>query len=71
MQSAFKDMQVLEEIENQLKVNLRVIDATREVYQHTLELGHGELCKGAMIKLYEKELGVSCSKKPRASSNVK
>lgn len=58
LQQAWKDMAVVEELEKDLKMKLRVIKATRNLYSEALRQGHGHLSKGAMLKVVEQEAGV-------------
>ena len=58
MKDAWKDMVVIEEMKKEMDAKLRVIDATRDLYQEAMNQGHGHLSKGAMVKVSEGELGV-------------
>lgn len=56
--SAYKDMANLMKMSTQYQIPLPVTSATMQTYQMALALGHGEDNKGAMIKVWEKMLGV-------------
>lgn len=56
--NAYKDMAHADEISAHYKIALPVVEAATATYQKTLSLGLGEEDKGAMIKVFEKKLGV-------------
>lgn len=62
MGNAFKDMEVVAELEKVIDVELKVIGATRKVYKEALDKGYGKLNKGAMVKVYEERMGVKVTK---------
>ena len=62
MKSAYKDMATIMELSNTYKVPLSVTAATMHTYQTALALGLGDENKGAMIKVWEKLLGVTVRK---------
>jgi 3-hydroxyisobutyrate dehydrogenase-like beta-hydroxyacid dehydrogenase len=55
---AYKDMISASEISNQEKIPLPVFAAAMQTYQLALAQGFGDENKGAMIKVWEKVLGV-------------
>ena len=62
---AYKDMATAAEISGQMKIPLPVFFAALQTYQLALIQGYGNENKGAMIKVWEKALGVEVrSKKP-------
>jgi len=56
--NAYKDMQHLEEISSQYDISLPGFQATMDTYRRALDDGLGNEDKGAMIKVFEKEMGV-------------
>ena len=56
--NAYKDMANLMKMSAQYQIPLPVTSATMHTYQMALALGHGADNKGAMIKVWEKMLGV-------------
>ena len=56
--NAYKDMQNLEEIFSHFDISLPGFQATMDTYRRSLDDGLGNEDKGAMIKVFEKELGV-------------
>jgi 3-hydroxyisobutyrate dehydrogenase-like beta-hydroxyacid dehydrogenase len=56
--SAYKDMESAAEISSQTKIPLPVFAAAMQTYQLALAQGLGKENKGAMIKVWEKVLGV-------------
>ncbi len=62
MDSAYKDMQSASVISAKMKIPTPVLHAAMTTYQMTLLEGWGQEYKGAMIKVYEKLLGVKFSK---------
>ncbi len=65
MKSAYKDMATVMEIANKHQIPLPVTSATMHTYQMALAQGLGEENKGAMIKVWEKTLGVKVRKKSK------
>jgi 3-hydroxyisobutyrate dehydrogenase-like beta-hydroxyacid dehydrogenase len=57
--NAYKDMAHADEISTHYNILLPVIQAAMTTYQKALSLGLGQEDKGAMIKVFEKELGVA------------
>ena len=68
MKNAYKDMATIMELSNKYKIPLSVTAATMHTYQTTLALGLGDENKGAMIKVWEKLLGVTVRKKEDRNS---
>ena len=58
MKSAYKDMATVMEISSDFKIPLPVTSAAMHTYQLALAHGLGDQNKGAMIKVWEKTLGV-------------
>ncbi len=65
MKNAYKDMATIMELSNKYKIPLSVTAATMHTYQTALALGLGDENKGAMIKIWEKLLGVTAMKKDK------
>ena len=63
LKKAYKDMISAAEISAQEKIPLPVFFAALQTYQLALREGHGEENKGAMIKVWEKVLGVEVRRK--------
>lgn len=63
MKSAYKDMATVMEISNEYQIPLPVTSATMQTYQIALAQGLGGENKGAMIKVWEKALGVKVRKR--------
>jgi 3-hydroxyisobutyrate dehydrogenase-like beta-hydroxyacid dehydrogenase len=63
LNKAYKDMANAAEIIARMKIPLPVFSAALETYQLTLAQGWGEEGKGAMIKVWERVLGVEVRKK--------
>lgn len=63
MESAYKDMKSACEESARSKIPTPVLHAAMTTYQMTLLEGHGNDYKGAMIKIYEKLLGVEFRKR--------
>jgi 3-hydroxyisobutyrate dehydrogenase-like beta-hydroxyacid dehydrogenase len=63
MKSAYKDMATIMEISNEYRIPLPVTSATMQTYQMALAQGLGGENKGAMIKVWEKALGVKVRRK--------
>jgi 3-hydroxyisobutyrate dehydrogenase-like beta-hydroxyacid dehydrogenase len=61
--SAYKDMESAAEISSQKKIPLPVFAAAMQTYQMALAQGLGNENKGAMIKVWEKVLGVEVRKR--------
>lgn len=61
--SAYKDMESAAEISSQEKIPLPVFSAAMQTYQLAMAQGLGNENKGAMIKVWEKVLGVEVRKK--------
>ena len=61
--NAYKDMVHADEISAQHKIPLPMVQTAMTTYQKALSLGLGEEDKGAMIKVFEKKLGVAFRKK--------
>jgi 3-hydroxyisobutyrate dehydrogenase-like beta-hydroxyacid dehydrogenase len=61
--SAYKDMESAAEISSQKKIPLPVFAAAMQTYQMALVQGLGNENKGAMIKVWEKILGVEVRKR--------
>jgi 3-hydroxyisobutyrate dehydrogenase-like beta-hydroxyacid dehydrogenase len=60
---AYKDMANAAEISARYKIPLPVVQTAMATYQKALSLGLGEEDKGAMIKVFEKKLGVAFRRK--------
>lgn len=58
MKNAYKDMATVMEISSDFKIPLPVTSAAMHTYQVALAHGLGDENKGAMIKVWEKTLGV-------------
>ena len=67
LNKAYKDMVNAAEISTRMKIPLPVFSAAMETYQLTLAQGWGDEGKGAMIKVWERVLGVEVRKKPAHS----
>lgn len=63
LNKAYKDMANAAEISARMKIPLPVFSAAMETYQLTLAQGWGDEGKGAMIKVWERVLGVEVRKK--------
>ena len=63
LRNANKDMAHTNEISTHYKIPLPVVTAAMKTYRKALSLGLGEEDKGAMIKVFEKELGVAFRRK--------
>ena len=63
---AYKDMISAAGISAKEKIPLPVFAGAMQTYQLALAQGHGNECKGAMIKVWEKALGVEVRKKKQA-----
>jgi 3-hydroxyisobutyrate dehydrogenase-like beta-hydroxyacid dehydrogenase len=63
MKDAFKDMAAVMELANQYKIPLPVTCGAMHTYKLALAQGLGTENKGAMIKVWEKVLGVTVRKK--------
>ncbi len=61
--SAYKDMESAAEISSQKKIPLPVFGAAMQTYQMALVQGLGNENKGAMIKVWEKVLGIEVRKR--------
>jgi 3-hydroxyisobutyrate dehydrogenase-like beta-hydroxyacid dehydrogenase len=66
---AYKDMANLMKISAQYQIPLPVTSATMHTYQMALALGHGTDNKGAMIKVWEKMLGVLVEEEHKRAEN--
>jgi len=66
LKDAYKDMVSAAEICVQKKIPLPLVHAATTTYQTALAEGHGHLGKGAMIKVFERLLGVEFRKKEGA-----
>lgn len=64
MQSAYKDIQNVREIATRLQAHTPVVDAMTSTYEAALEAGLGAEPKSAMVKVYEKALGVEVMRLP-------
>ena len=60
---AYKDMANAAEISAHYKIALPVVETAMATYQKALSLGLGQEDKGAMIKVFEKKLGVAFRKR--------
>lgn len=60
---AYKDMVHVAEISSAHRIPLPVTAATMVTYQMALDQGHGRENKGAMIKVWERLLGVQVRKR--------
>jgi 3-hydroxyisobutyrate dehydrogenase-like beta-hydroxyacid dehydrogenase len=60
---AYKDMQHALEVSDQKKIPLPMVRTAAETYQKALDSGWGHEDKGAMIKVFERALGVRFRKK--------
>ena len=58
LSNAFKDMQNLAEISRRFNISLPIFQASLDTYRKALDDGFGNEDKGAMIKVFEKEMGV-------------
>ena len=65
MNNAYKDMATIMELSNKYKIPLSVTAAAMQTYQTALALGLGDENKGAMIKVWERLLGVTVRKKDK------
>ncbi len=63
LNAAYKDMMSASEISAQMQIPLPVSQAATVTYQMALADGHGDEDKGAMIKVFEKILGVRVRKR--------
>lgn len=63
LKAAYKDMISAAEISAQKKIPLPLVQAATTTYQMALADGHGEQDKGAMIKVFERILGVQFRKR--------
>jgi 3-hydroxyisobutyrate dehydrogenase-like beta-hydroxyacid dehydrogenase len=63
LSGAYKDMESAAEISSQMKIPLPVFAAAMQTYQLALVQGLGNENKGAMIKVWEKVLGVEVRKR--------
>ena len=63
LDNAYKDMANAAEISAHYKIPLPVVQTAMKTYQEALSLGLGAEDKGAMIKVFEKKLGVAFRKK--------
>ena len=63
LKDAYKDMANAAEISAHYKISLPVVEAAMATYQKALSLGLGAEDKGAMIKVFEKKLGVTFRKR--------
>jgi 3-hydroxyisobutyrate dehydrogenase-like beta-hydroxyacid dehydrogenase len=63
LSGAYKDMESAAEISSQMKIPLPVFAAAMQTYQMALVQGLGNENKGAMIKVWEKVLGVEVRKR--------
>jgi len=63
LKGAYKDMESAAEISSQMKIPLPLFAATMQTYQLALAHGLGNENKGAMIKVWEKVLGVEVRKR--------
>jgi 3-hydroxyisobutyrate dehydrogenase-like beta-hydroxyacid dehydrogenase len=63
LKAAYKDMISAFEISAQMKIPLPLTHAAATTYQMALAEGYGDLSKGAMIKVFEKMLGVEFRKR--------
>ncbi len=61
--SAYKDMESAAEVSSQMRIPLPVFAAAMQTYQMALIQGLGKENKGAMIKVWEKALGVEVRKR--------
>ena len=58
MGKAFKDMLAISEHANALKAPMPVVSGAMQTYRQALAEGYGEEAKGAMIKVWERVMGV-------------
>jgi 3-hydroxyisobutyrate dehydrogenase-like beta-hydroxyacid dehydrogenase len=58
MGKAFKDMLAISEHANRLKAPMPVVSGALQTYRQALAEGYGEEAKGAMIKVWERVMGV-------------
>jgi 3-hydroxyisobutyrate dehydrogenase-like beta-hydroxyacid dehydrogenase len=65
MRSAYKDMVNIMTRANERRVPLPVASATMQTYQMALAQGHGDKSKAAMVKVWEKVMGVEVAASPR------
>ena len=63
MKKAYKDMAVMMELSSKYQIPLPVASAAMHTYQMALSQGLGEENKGAMVKVWEKILGITVRKK--------
>jgi 3-hydroxyisobutyrate dehydrogenase-like beta-hydroxyacid dehydrogenase len=63
MKNAYKDMTTVMELANTYQIPLPVTAATMHTYQMALAQGLGREGKGAMIKVWEKVLGIEVRRK--------
>ncbi len=63
LSAAYKDMVSAAEISSRKKIPLPLVQAATTTYQMALAEGHGQEDKGAMIKVFERILGVQFRKK--------
>jgi 3-hydroxyisobutyrate dehydrogenase-like beta-hydroxyacid dehydrogenase len=59
LEEAYKDLVSAAELASERCIPLPVLGAATATYQTAMLQGHGKLAKGAMIKVYEKLLGVT------------
>ena len=59
MGKAFKDMLAISEHDNALKAPMPVVSGALQTYRQALAEGYGDEAKGAMIKVWERVLGVN------------
>ncbi len=62
LKNAYKDMVSAAEISARLKIPLPMTSAATTIYQMALSEGYGDLGKGAMIRVFERLLGVEFRK---------
>ncbi len=65
LDNAFKDMAHAAEISAHYKISLPMVQTAMTTYEKALALGLGAQDKGAMIKVFEKKLGVAFRKKQK------
>ena len=61
-------MQVVRDMAERCGTELRVVSATETTYQKALDMGLGLSHKGAMVQVWEDELGVVCRKYQRTDN---
>jgi 3-hydroxyisobutyrate dehydrogenase-like beta-hydroxyacid dehydrogenase len=62
MGAAFKDMVAIMERANEQRAPMPVVSGAMQTYRQALSEGHGHLAKGAMIKVWERVLGIEVKK---------